>query len=176
VSSKLRQQTEEPTPGPMTVRPYRPADRARIKALTIQGFAGVAVEHAIEQQWPGTTTLTWGERKFLEVDADLASHPESCFVAERAGDVVGFITTAMSEVKSQGHVRDLVIDGGLRGRGIGRQLLLHALKVFRQHGVRIARIETLSQNAVGAHLYPEVGFRLIATQNHYAMRLDEDGE
>ena len=38
--------------------------------------------------------------------------------------------------------------------------------------VTIARIETLSDNAIGAHLYPSVGFELVTTQNHYAMRLD----
>jgi len=158
--------------GPSSIRPYRAADRERIKALTIEGFAGVALEYAIEEHWPGASALSWGERKFLAVATDLDAHPETCFVAE-VEQVVGFITTEISPVKRQGHVRDLVVAREWRGAGIGRQLLSHALDLFRRHGVKIARIETLSHNDVGAHLYPTLGFQLIATQNHYAMLLDE---
>ncbi len=159
--------------GTIGIRPYRSGDQARIRALTIEGFVGVAVEHAIEEHWPNISPLGWGERKFLEVVADLEGHPETCFVAEAGRKVVGFITTEISEAKSQGHVRDLVVAREWRGAGIGRLLLHHALDAFRRRGVKIARIETLSHNEVGAHLYPKLGFQLIAVQNHYAMRLDE---
>lgn len=159
--------------GPLSIRPYRAADRERIKALTIEGFAGVALEYAIEERWPGASALSWGERKFLAVTADLETHPETCFVAEVEHQVVGFITTEISPAKRQGHVRDLVVARDWRGKGIGRQLLGYALDLFRRRGVKIARIETLSHNDVGAHLYPTLGFQLIATQNHYAMLLDE---
>ncbi|MGH2461134.1 MAG: GNAT family N-acetyltransferase [Chloroflexota bacterium] len=159
--------------GLVSIRSYRAADRGRIRSLTVEGFAGVAVEHAIEARWPGVSELTWGERKFMEVVADLEAHPETCFVADIERQVVGFITTEISEVKSQGHVRDLVVGREWRGEGIGRQLLSHALETFRRRGMKIARIETLSHNEVGAHLYPTLGFHLVATQNHYAMLLDE---
>lgn len=162
-----------PGAGPPSIRPYRAADRERIEALTVEGFAGVALEYAIEERWPGASALTWGERKFLAVAADLEAHPETCFVADVEREVVGFITTEISPAKSQGHVRDLVVAREWRGRGIGRQLLGHALDLFRRRGVKIARIETLGHNDVGAHLYPALGFQLIATQNHYAMLLDE---
>jgi ribosomal protein S18 acetylase RimI-like enzyme len=66
----------------------------------------------------------------------------------------------------------MAVEGALRGQGIGRKLLLHALDVFRQNQLTIARIETLSDNAIGAHLYPSAGFELVTTQNHYAMRLE----
>lgn len=167
-----RGETETRGDGAVAIRPYRPSDRERVKILTIEGFAGVAIEHLIEQHWPGTSDLSWGERKFLTVDADLAANPETCFVAELDGEVVGFITTVISKEKGQGHIPDVAVDRSAQGRGIGRRLIGHALEFFRQRGVAIARIETLSHNAIGAHLYPELGFRLIATQNHYAMRLE----
>lgn len=155
----------------VTIRGYRPEDRERVKALTIQGFAGVAIEYLIEQRWPGASPLAWGERKFREVDADLAGHPETCFVAVAGGKVIGYVTTTVSEAKGQGRIPDLAVDVEWRGQGIGRRLLEHALAFFRERGLTIARIETLSHNAVGSHLYPDLGFELVATQKHYAMKL-----
>jgi len=78
----------------------------------------------------------------------------------------------MSDATRQGHINDMVVDAALRGQGIGRKLVLHVLSVFRQHHMTLARIEALSGNEVGTHLYASVGFELITTQNHYAMRLD----
>ena len=155
----------------VTIRGYRSEDRERVKDLTIEGFAGVAIEYLIEQHWPGVAPSAWGERKFREVDADLTAHPETCFVAEAGGKVIGYITTTIAETKGQGRIPDLAVDAEWRGHGIGRRLLEHALAFFRERGLAIARIETLSHNAVGSHLYPDLGFELIATQKHYAMKL-----
>ena len=155
------------------IRRYLPEDFERVKALTIEGFVGVSIDYLIEQQWPGTTQGSWGDRKFLDVAADLQTHADGCFVAEADGAVLGFVTTVLSQAKLQGSIRDLVVDRDARDQGIGRLLLTRALDHFRRQGMRIARIETLSHNAVGAHLYPRLGFRLITTQNHYALKLDE---
>jgi ribosomal protein S18 acetylase RimI-like enzyme len=157
----------------VSIRPYREADREAIRALTTEGFVGVAVEHAIEQRWPETSPLTWDQRKLLDVEADLDRHPETCFVAEEGDQVVVYVTATISVAKSQGHIRDLVVGAPLRGRGVGRRLLQRAIAEFRRRGVRIARIETLGHNRIGAHFYPRLGFELVATQNHYAMVLSD---
>ncbi|HEX5416063.1 MAG TPA: GNAT family N-acetyltransferase [Chloroflexota bacterium] len=157
--------------GGVVIRGYRPEDRERVKELTIAGFAGVAIEYLIEERWPGASPLDWGERKFGAVDADLAAHPETCFVAEAGGEMIGYITTTVSAATGQGRIPDLAVDSAWRGRGIGRRLIEHALSFFREQGLTIARIETLSHNAIGSHLYPELGFELIATQKHFARKL-----
>jgi ribosomal protein S18 acetylase RimI-like enzyme len=156
----------------VSIRPFQPADLATIKRLTVEGFVGVGVDHLIEQRWPGESPLDWGERKWLGTSRDIATHPEWCLVAEMNGEVVGYLTFTMSATTRQGHVGDMAVDAALRGKGIGRKLLLDALEIFRKNYLTIARIETLSDNAIGAHLYPSVGFELVATQNHYAMRLE----
>ena len=38
--------------------------------------------------------------------------------------------------------------------------------------MQAAKIETLEQNLVGQALYPSLGFKEVARQVHYAMRLD----
>jgi ribosomal protein S18 acetylase RimI-like enzyme len=159
-------------PDLISIRPYQPSDLEILERLTVEGFVGVGVDYLIDQRWPGESPLSWGARKWRGTERDITSHPEWCFVAEQNGTVVGFITTTMSEATRQGHVNDMAVDAAWRGKGIGRKLILHALDVFRQHHLTIARIETLSGNAIGAHLYPSVGFELVTTQNHYAMRLE----
>ena len=37
--------------------------------------------------------------------------------------------------------------------------------------MEVAKIETLDQNPIGQKLYPSLGFREVARQIHYAMRL-----
>src|SRR5207244_6629882 len=131
------------------------------------------VEGPFGERWAGASARPWGERQWLGTDSDLTRHPDGCYVAVVDGEVAGFITTVMSRVKRQGHIHDLAVDARLRGRGIGRQLINHALDVFRKGGMKIARIETLTQNEVGAHLYPALGFQVIASQYHYAMPLND---
>ena len=46
-----------------------------------------------------------------------------------------------------------------------------ALEHFRSLGLAQARIDTLTCNEVGQHLYPAMGFRELARQVHYVMPL-----
>ncbi len=155
-----------------TIRRYRPPDRERIRELTVEGFAGFAVEERIDQRWPGVGEMDWRERKGSEVLAEVDRFPEGCFVAEADGEVVGYVTTSVHEGRRQGRIPNLAVDARLRGRGIGRALIETALADFRRRGLRVARIETLENNEVGRHLYPALGFQEIARQIHYAMPLD----
>jgi ribosomal protein S18 acetylase RimI-like enzyme len=70
-----------------------------------------------------------------------------------------------------GRIPDLAVDASWRGKGLGRRLLDHALEYFRDLGLPLAKIETLAHNEVGRHLYPSLGFELVATQYHYVMPL-----
>ena len=63
------------------------------------------------------------------------------------------------------------MDPSYQGKGLGRAMLGHAVAFFRRSGMEVAKIETLEQNPVGQALYPKLGFREVARQVHYAMRL-----
>jgi ribosomal protein S18 acetylase RimI-like enzyme len=155
------------------IRPLRPEDVARVRAITLEGFAAVSIDAAIERRWPGLLPTGWGERKWQMMQAEICDHPEWCFVAEIGGDLVGYVTTALSQEHGVGRIPDLAVDARYRGRGIGRRLLEHALAFFRGQGLKVARIETLAHNDAGRHLYPSVGFEEVARQVHFAMRLDQ---
>jgi ribosomal protein S18 acetylase RimI-like enzyme len=61
-----------------------------------------------------------------------------------------------------------------QGKGLGRALLQHAIDFFRRSGMEVAKIETLEQNPIGQQLYPSLGFKEVARQIHFAMRLKRD--
>jgi ribosomal protein S18 acetylase RimI-like enzyme len=155
------------------IRPYRTSDASRVKEITLEGFALVSIEAAIDRRWPGLLPAPWGERKWRAMQPELAEHPEGCFVAELDGEVVGYVTTTIVPEDSVARIPDLAVDARVRGRGIGRLLLEHALAYFRAQGLRLARIETLAHNEVGRYLYPSAGFEEVATQVHFAMPLDQ---
>ena len=156
------------------IRPFRPEDAPRIKAITVEGFEPVSIEAAIDRRWPGLLPAPWGDRKWRAMQPEIAGQPEGCFVAELEREVVGYITTLVIPEHKVGRIPDLAVDARVRGQGVGRLLLDHALASFRAQGLRVARIETLTHNAIGRHLYPSLGFHEMAHQVHYAMPLTAD--
>jgi ribosomal protein S18 acetylase RimI-like enzyme len=158
--------------GAWLIRTYRPQDGPRVKEITHQAFAPVSIEAEIDRRWPGLPA-SWIDRKWRTMQSELANHPDDCFVAELDGEVVGYVTTSIIPEYRVGRIPDLAVDARLRGQGLGRRLLDHALAHFRTRGLRLARIETLSHNEVGRHLYPALGFVEVASQVHFAMPLDD---
>ncbi|MDE2818001.1 MAG: GNAT family N-acetyltransferase [Chloroflexota bacterium] len=160
----------------LSIRPYEPRDEARVKELTIAAFTGVSIENNIEHAWPGLLPVPWGERKWPMVAMDLTAHPEECFVVEYDGEVIGYATTRINRTNSVGQIPDMAVDEKFRGKGIGRMLLEHCLQYFRDQNLILARIETLDQNPIGRHLYPDLGFEEVARQIFYAMPLEPQDE
>ncbi len=107
------------------------------------------------------------------VDDDFAAPNGRVAVAEdEAGAFAGYVTMRLDREAGVGTIPNLAVRADLRGKGLGRRLIEHALGVFREEGLKIARIETLEQNEIGRHLYPQLGFVEVARQLHFAMRLD----
>jgi ribosomal protein S18 acetylase RimI-like enzyme len=166
--------TGEPAPAPtgdVTIRPFRPADAPRVKAITAEAFAEVSIDAAVDRRWPGVASAPWWERKWRAMQPQVAEHPEHCWVAVAGDEVVGYVTCEVLADVGVGRIPDLAVAAEWRGGGLGRRLLLHALDHFRRLGLSLAKIETLGHNQVGRHLYPSLGFQHVATQYHYVMPL-----
>lgn len=150
----------------MHIRPYQPADLPILKAITVEAFDGVSIDQGIEQVYGPVNGHDWRWRKARHLDDDAARDPAGIFVAEHEGRPVGYITTWQDREAGLGHIPNLAIAAQFRGQGLGRQLIEHALEHFRRAGLSHAKIETLAQNAVGNHLYRDLGFREVARQVH----------
>ena len=156
------------------IRPYEPADLPRLRQITADTFGPVSIDRNMEQRLGPFGQGDWSTRKAASIADDCAAQPDGVFVATDArGHVVGYVTTRLSATSRIGWIPNLAVDPAHQGKGVGRSLLLHALDHFRRSGMQVAKIETLDQNPVGQALYPGLGFKEVARQIHYAMRLDE---
>lgn len=157
----------------MLIRPYRPEDLDILRTMTVAAFEGVSIDHNIERKFGLINERNWLWRKGRHVDADAAAQPDGIFVVEFDGKVGGYISTRLDRQSGIGWIPNLVVAPGLRGQGLGRRLIEHALNYFRSMGMSLAKIETLDQNPIGQHLYPACGFQEVARQIHYVMKLAE---
>jgi GNAT superfamily N-acetyltransferase len=162
----------------VNIRPYRESDRETLKAITVEAFDGVSIDQNIEQRFGLVAGHDWQWRKGRHIDDDIDTPDAAVLVAEDdAGEIIGYITTLVDREAGVGLIPNMSVRAGLRGQGIGRQLIEAAIQMFRDAGLELARIETLDQNPIGQHLYPDCGFVEVARQIHFAMRLDsQDAE
>jgi ribosomal protein S18 acetylase RimI-like enzyme len=158
-------------PADILVRPYRDADLARLKELTVASFPGVTLEQNVEETLGELAGHDWRWRKARHIDEDVAADRAGIFVAECDGEVVGYITTRSDRAAGKGRIPNLAVDARFRGGGLGRRLIDHALGHFRQQGLAYAMIETMAQNKIGHHLYEACGFVEVARQIHFARKL-----
>jgi ribosomal protein S18 acetylase RimI-like enzyme len=156
----------------VTIRPYRESDRETLKAMTVEAFDGVSIDQNIERRFGLIAGHDWRFRKGRHIDEDVDAPGAAILVAEdERGQTIGYITTQIDRAAGVGLIPNMAVRAGLRGQGIGRKLIDAALALFREAGLELARIETLDQNPIGQHLYPDCGFVEVARQVHFAMRL-----
>lgn len=142
-----------------------------LRRLTVESFGGVNIEEGVERALGILNGHDWKWRKARHIDADFKANADGIFVADQQGTLVGYITTSLDRDAGKGRIPNLVVAASMRGQGLGRRLIDHALDYFRREGMVYAVIETLEQNEVGRHLYPACGFVEIARQIHYARAL-----
>ncbi|MCY2964863.1 MAG: GNAT family N-acetyltransferase, partial [Planctomycetota bacterium] len=151
-----------------------PADLPTLKRMTIEAFDGVSIDQGIERVHGEIHGHNWQWRKARHLDDDLRRDPHGIFVlAGGSNEPLGYVSTWCDRDAGIGHVPNVVVDASVRGQGWGRKLLEYALEHFRQAGLTHAKIETLAQNAVGNHLYQDLGFVEVARQVHFVARLGE---
>jgi ribosomal protein S18 acetylase RimI-like enzyme len=154
-----------------TIRDYRADDLETIKRLTVESFTGVTLEQNVEQAIGILNGHDWRWRKTRHIDDDVRANPAGVFVAESEGQVIGYITALIDREAGKGRIPNLAVAAEFRGRGLGRQLIEHALDYFRREGLAYAMIETMAQNEAGQHLYPACGFVEVARQVHFARKV-----
>ncbi len=157
----------------MKIRRYRPSDLETLKTITAICFDGVCIDQNIEQLYGLIHGKDWRWRKKRHIDADAAINAAGIFVAEEDGQIVGYISTRIDPATKVGGIPNFAVLPAYQQRGIGSRLLEEAVAYLAAEGMRYARIETLAQNDVGAHFYPQFGFQEVARQVHYVMPVAE---
>ena len=84
----------------------------------------------------------------------LALEPDGCWLAEWQGEPAG--TVVVCGFGDVAWIAMLLVRSTLRGLGIGRALMEHALRTARQRGARRIRLDA---TPLGQPLYDQLGFR-----------------
>lgn len=156
---------------PVTIRHYRSDDLPVLRQITVDSFGSVALDQMLEDRLGIWNGRSWQDRKAENIDDDCTVNPAGCFVAERDGVILGYITTRVDFLNSIGSIPNLAVVEQARGLGLGRRLIHHALDYFRENGLKVAKIETMASNVIGQNLYPSCGFVEIGRKVHFAQRL-----
>jgi ribosomal protein S18 acetylase RimI-like enzyme len=115
-------------------------------------------------------TLTANEGWLTETKEDfegfLLYDPNGCFVADENGDRIGMcVATAYGE---SGFLGELIVRNAARGRGVGTQLMQHALAYLSHRGVRSIYLDGV-EGAIP--LYERLGFRKVCRSLRFSGRV-----
>jgi ribosomal-protein-alanine N-acetyltransferase len=88
-----------------------------------------------------------------------------CRVAEMEGEIVAYGVVAMGA--GEAHILNLCVRGDMRGRNVGRQMLLLLLERARQAGMTDVFLEVRPSNLFAIALYQSVGFVQVGLRKGY---------
>ncbi|HEX9207484.1 MAG TPA: ribosomal protein S18-alanine N-acetyltransferase [Steroidobacteraceae bacterium] len=137
-----------------------PRHLVRFRAMTPFDVAGVAAVEKASYQFP------WGESIFR----DCLRVGYLCRVAECEGQVVAYGIVAMGA--GEAHVLNLCVGEQMRGRGVGRQMLMLLIERARQAGMQDVFLEVRPSNMHAIALYQSVGFIEVGRRRGYYQAIE----
>ncbi|MBC7810705.1 MAG: GNAT family N-acetyltransferase [Burkholderiales bacterium] len=125
-------------------------------------YPHVTIEATPQEEWVGA---------FGRLNTPFAPHvkamrrvvnsivPRAGYVALRQPDSKAIVAVALAVVE-RGYVGmyDVAVEEKLRGQGLGRQLMLHALAWGKANGAHTAYLQVFTTNEPAVRLYSSVGF------------------
>jgi GNAT superfamily N-acetyltransferase len=144
------------------VRPVRPED-----IPILQGIAGhsyIDSRFYFDKCFPQEKWQAYYEtwvRKSCEGGADLA------LVAEKDGQVVGYITGLVSKDKPQGQYELTGVEPAVRRAGVGQELFRSGLDWYVRSGVEYIWVDTQGRNVVTQRMIQRHGFLTRSCQLYY---------
>ena len=127
----------------------------RFRAMTPSDVPAVGVIERASYAFP------WSEGIFR----DCLRVGYLCRVAELDGELVGYGVAALGA--GEAHILNLCVSPKLRGRHVGRQMLMLLLERARQAGMAEAFLEVRPSNPLAIALYQSVGFVQIGRRKGY---------
>jgi ribosomal protein S18 acetylase RimI-like enzyme len=132
-----------PLPGALVVCELRPAGSA--EAETVLDLNAAAFEPI--WHYDDRTVLSW----LLTAD--------HAVLAEQAGQPLGFALTTLNSVSGYAQLIRVATHPDGQRRGIGRQLVIDAIRYAWEVGATGLSLNTQGSNTVSRHLYDDLGFQ-----------------
>ncbi len=92
------------------------------------------------------------------IERYLRRNPNTCFVAEEDGVLVGAILAGHDG--RRGHISHTAVAGTAQRRGIGTKLVDHAMAALEQEGITKVNLVVFSHNEKGNAFWERLGFTL----------------
>ncbi len=101
------------------------------------------------------------ESKAAQIRNHVNAYPDFCYVAERNGKIVGFITFGFNRNIGVGVISNNAADPDSGEKGVGQEMYAAVLERFRSEGMRLAQVTTgLDEaHAPARRAYERAGFR-----------------
>lgn len=136
----------------MTIRVYKPSDLEQCRLLwaeMVQRHREIYEDDSIGGDDPG-----------LEFDEHLSNvGPDRIWIAMEDDKAVGFVSLILDA--EQAEIEPIVISAEHRSRGIGRELLNHAVEQARNMGVLCLSVKPVARNEEAIAFFHEAGFETI---------------
>jgi ribosomal-protein-alanine N-acetyltransferase len=115
-------------------------------------------------------SLPWSERSFrFEVTENPASRG---WVADVDGRIAAMLVLWV--IIDEAHIATIAVHPDFRRRGIGEQILLHALRAAQDDGARRAFLEVRAGNSAAQAMYKKYGFVADGVRPRYYKDNNED--
>lgn len=118
------------------------------------------------------------EKTFAKLQACLANPAHAIFVAERGGEVVGYLHLEEYDVLYAGHmvnVLGIAVSSACRRQGVGRALLAAGEAWARSQGAEAVRLVS-GESRKGAHaFYASLGYTGNKLQRNFKKNLTQEG-
>ena len=134
-----------------------------IKSLTEEYVDEVCV---LEEQ---AFSMPWHKESFLE----MIQNPQACYlVGILEKEVVA--SCGLRNIVGDGEITNVVTKESMRGKGIGKQMLLQLMEEGRKMGVEAFTLEVRKSNYAAIKLYEKLGFATEGVRKNFYEEPTED--
>jgi dTDP-4-amino-4,6-dideoxy-D-galactose acyltransferase len=153
---------------PSTVRPSRPSDVPALR--TIAGQSHSNSRFYADPHFPRARCdelyATW-------IEKSCRGWADRVFVAEHENRPVGYLSCHVRE-EGRGEIGIVGVAPEAQGHGLGRDLVVSALRFFAEQGLSRVTVVTQGRNIVAQRLYESMGFRTSSVKCWHHLWLEVD--
>jgi len=126
----------------------------QIRKMTIEDYDGI---YRLWLSTPGMGLNTADDSK-EGIEKYLLRNPETCFVAQEGGDIIGVIMSGHDG--RRGFIYHTAVKTSKRGLGIGSALVEKAMSALEREGINKAALVVRTTNTLGSSFWEKRGFNV----------------